>query len=1820
MHPLISLLVPCYNHGAYVAECIHSVLRQPYPRIELIIINDGSTDNSAKVIKDLSAKYQNNIERFVFIDRPHEGVNKAFNAGIAAATGDYFSVCCADDILSPDRFSEQVTYLESHPEFGVVYSNGSIWDGANAFGPKVHPPEIIELIQKPTVVVLDYLLTHISPIYVPTALFRRDIILASGGYDESVLTDDWVLNIRIFQALIREGKTHSYLELDTFGYRMHPNNSFRNFPDQFRRSVEPICHYTPPEKRAEFLQRVFWQFGMSAIGGKRATPFSQFVPLEKAHSAVVPTTIIQIDRNTPKPAAVYSHLPRQELLSQITSEPKLVIDIGCNTGASCEWIKQKFPNCTTVGIEINPHAVSMAEKHVDILIQKPVDNISWDDHGVAPGTVDVILIADVLEHLENPWLTLSGLKELLSPNGIVLASIPNARNLWLIDHLSTGSWTYTNDGLLDATHLRFFTRKEIERLFKKTGYSIQAIHHNLDPRLVSLLDSGHNSPLIETEKIILKDVSQEERIDLATLQFLVKAQPSSESDFQPQTRRVRIGILTADNPNYACYALRISDPLSLLSNYVDIVRLVKTNGLVADSFHLREDLVDGCDVFIVQRLFPSQDTKPILEKIFNTGKPVIYETDDLLDEIQSDNPMYSLVHPRIPQIHDTIRRATAVTLSTARIKNQYSRYNSFTKVFSNQLSEERWQDLPAPTRAVSTPIVIGFAGSKGHRNDLKLIESAILKAARHFGNRVRFVFWGAITDDLLTLPNCDWINTEVSYSEYPRRLSSLGLDIGLAPLGDTPFNACKSDIKWLEYSIIGVPSICSDIGVYDEPKDQRLAIVVPNDEDAWFRAITTLVENTELRKSLGTAAQTYVREHRLLSQHIAGYARWLNHYLPEGLHIPTGSHLQLEALSLLHGDEAYISAEDYDFWREKHQLQEVDAEVLAERMMRWPNRPTIAVLMVVKGTEIALLAGTIDSLQRQLYPHWKLIVISDQPSPDPVFETTELLGWLQTDSIDDSTVAQALSGLLPVINTEFFCQVPVGTQFEPHSFVLALDFFQRHPDSVLVYTDHDFVDRKGQRRRPAFKPDFNLDLLRSINYINDAVFFRNDTVVAAGGIQPYPGAENFDLTLRLLDIYGEKAIGHIAEPLFSFPAHDHSPYLQEASLRVAIEAHLMRNGVMAEVGAGLLPGTLRVMYEHDAAPLVSIIIPNRDKIEVLEPCLESLFGKTSYQNFEVIVVDNQSEDPDVLALYAKMGEVFHDRFRVVSYDAPFNFAAQVNLGATNSHGEVLLLLNNDCEVIQPDWLDRMLHHALRPEVGAVGPMLIAPENGQVQQAGILLGPPGGLLSIANHAFAGTSMQDTGYLSRLQVDQNYSAVTAACLLIRRNVFSQVGGFDAENFAVLMNDVDFCLRVAKAGYKNVWTPYARLVHHEGRSLKGVTSDPENILRSLMRERQEFRAMLHRWLPVLAKDPAGNRHLSLKDACMHLESRVPLNWEPEIHDRNRVLGFPLPGGSGEYRVAMPLRALAQAGFMHTEVVQPLGSKLPEISVVEMARQAPDTLLLHSTLNTAMQETLPVWQEFFPNMRIVFGLDDRVDSIPEKSSAHLGHKRHFSDIRLRLRKILKLCSCAVVSTEPLAEMVKDMIDDVRIIPNALERSVWSPLRSKRRAGNKPRVGWVGAQQHRGDLELIYEVVKATANDVDWVFMGMWLPEFAEFVRERHQFVAFKHYPEKMASLNLDLALAPLELNEFNEAKSNLRLLEYGILGFPVICTDIFPYRTQNAPATHLPNDPRRWVEAIQDKIRDMDQLAREGDALRTWVLDNFMMDQHVNAWYDALTPQNCL
>jgi GT2 family glycosyltransferase len=895
---------------------------------------------------------------------------------------------------------------------------------------------------------------------------------------------------------------------------------------------------------------------------------------------------------------------------------------------------------------------------------------------------------------------------------------------------------------------------------------------------------------------------------------------------------------------------------------------------------------------------------------------------------------------------------------------------------------------------------------------------------------------------------------------------------------------------------------------------------------------------------------------------------------------------------------------DYRRWMKAHSPQEIDIQLHAERMMQWAEPSCFHIVMFLFDGEEELLADTIDSLGQQFYKKWKLTVFADSPCPAPIFEELDSLQWIQFPG-GVEPYAYLNQVIAEQVSTEWIWFVPAGTQFEPHAFLHFGDYIDRFQHKLAFYCDDDLFSVDGVQHSPRFKPEFNLDLLRSSDYIGP-LLCHSDLFIAVGGLSPAPGYENMDLALKVVERVGTPSIAHISDLLVHLPECVKN-YQSQTIMMEVVQNHLNRLGTAATVEPGMLPEAVRVLYQWQEKPLVSIVIPTKDRLEMLRPCVESVLNKTDYPNYEILIVNNQSQDPDTLAYFDDVQHKYGDKVSVIDYPHEFNYAAISNMASREVRGDYLLFLNNDTEALRPNWLDNMMHHAQRPEVGIVGARLVYPEKGIVQHVGTILG----LTDISGHPYVeGLDINEPGYMGRALIEQNYSAVTGACMLIRKSLYEEVGGMNEVDLAVLFNDIDLCLKVGQTGHLVVWTPYATLVHHHSISIKG-----ENLqFKRAGQARNERIYMLSHWQEIISNDPAYSPHLSLANTNIRIESDMPINWDKNFHDRTRVMALPLMGGSGEYRVVTPLDALSYAGIAQCEYYRYKHNITRSLRIPEYARLAPDVVVFHAAVNDNQLLQIEEVKGFLPEIKCIYTIDDLLTNVPEYSPAYKSTKQYFSNAKQRLRRALAACDALIVSTQPLADLCEDMIDEIHVVPNRLTVQKWGNLSPAINEGEKPRIGWAGAQQHKGDLAIIAEVVKATADKVDWIFMGMCAEEIEPYIKELHDFVDIEAYPEKLASLALDLAIAPLEVNEFNEAKSNLRLLEYGIMGWPVICTDIYPYQTNNAPVTRVKNTKQDWLDAIEHALAHPEERKLAGEQLKAWVLEHYILEDHLDEWVDAL------
>lgn len=730
---------------------------------------------------------------------------------------------------------------------------------------------------------------------------------------------------------------------------------------------------------------------------------------------------------------------------------------------------------------------------------------------------------------------------------------------------------------------------------------------------------------------------------------------------------------------------------------------------------------------------------------------------------------------------------------------------------------------------------------------------------------------------------------------------------------------------------------------------------------------------------------------------------------------------------------------------------------------------------------------------------------------------------------------------------------------------------------------------------PLLRPDPNLDLLLSdparqaLGWVLSRTALRD-----VGGFGPAAGpAVVLDVLLRMIEAQGLSGLGHLASPVFSVPA----PTALPAEFQSVVMQHLARRGYL---GARLFGGpdhSLRIEYGHPDQPRVSIIIPTRDQLPMLQRCIETLMEKTRYGNYELLIVDNDSRTPEARAWLDGLAAMGLEQVRVLSYPHPFNYSAINNLAAREARGEYLLLLNNDTAVLREDWLDAMLNHAQRPEVGVVGARLLFPD-GSLQHAGIVLG----LRGPAEHPFIGLPGDLTGASGRLHCDQDLSAVTGACLMVRRSLYEALGGLDEDAFKVAYNDVDFCLRVVQSGHLVVWTPHAVLMHVGSVSQHGL--DPEALEAKRERFAAEQDAMYARWLPQLANDPAYNPNLSLQGPGYELD-RLPRRRHT---DRPLVLAHPCdPFGCGNYRVYKPFQALLRAGRIQGSV-NPGWPDLPAL-----ARVAPDVHLLQ---RPTKDTRLAAAEGYRRHVRAftVYELDDYLPGLP-MGSAHRAEMP--TDVRRMIRRGLALADRFVVSTHALAEAFSGWHADIRVAENRLPADWWGELARTRRDGPRPRVGWAGGAGHGGDLALVADVIRALAGEVDWVFFGMCPEALQPYLAEYHAGIEISRYPDYLAQLDLDLAIAPLEDNLFNRCKSQLRLLEYGACGYPVVCSDVHTFAEHGLPVTRVKNRYKDWVDAIRAHLADPDASAAEGERLQAAVRAEWMLEgKGLDAWFEAWTP----
>ena len=573
------------------------------------------------------------------------------------------------------------------------------------------------------------------------------------------------------------------------------------------------------------------------------------------------------------------------------------------------------------------------------------------------------------------------------------------------------------------------------------------------------------------------------------------------------------------------------------------------------------------------------------------------------------------------------------------------------------------------------------------------------------------------------------------------------------------------------------------------------------------------------------------------------------------------------------GYKSWVSAYD--------ELSDADRASIQRHVSQLEARPVISVVMATYDTAPDVLREALDSVVDQLYPSWQLSICDDASPGTATWAVLEEYAARDARIVvrrraGNSGIARATNDALDGATGEFVAFMDHDDVITEHALYLVALELLRHPEADLVYSDEDKLDGDGHRYEPHFKPQWNPDLLLAQNYMSHLTVVRRSLLSELGGLRTdLDGAQDHDLALRITHATTPERIRHVPYVLYHWRQHASSgsfsaTRLAEAAAasRRAVSDHLVRTGASGAVvePSPRVASWNRVVWPlPDPAPAVTVIIPTRDRMSLLRECLTGLLERTDYPALHVLVVDNDSSEPETLAYLDRV--VADPRVEVLRAPGPFNYSAINNRAVQAAETPLVLLLNNDIVVRDRDWLREMVSQATRPGVGIVGARLVYADE-RVQHAGVILGIGG----VAGHSHKYANPLDIGYFGRLVLAQDVSAVTGACMLMHRDLFLQAGGLDEVDLSVAFNDVDLCLKVRVAGHRVVWTPYAELYHLESAS-RGVEASHAQIARF----NRESAVMRDRWGSWLRDDPAYNPNLSdvREDFSLAAPPRVLKPW---------------------------------------------------------------------------------------------------------------------------------------------------------------------------------------------------------------------------------------------------------------------------------------------------------------------------------------------------------
>lgn len=1196
------------------------------------------------------------------------------------------------------------------------------------------------------------------------------------------------------------------------------------------------------------------------------------------------------------------------ILKRITPGSK-VLEFGPATGYMTRYLKEEL-GCSITCVEIDPVAAAQASKYSTRMIIADLDLLEWPK-GLSGESFDHLLFADVIEHLKNPWKVVRTGVQFLKPDGTIIISVPNIGHSSILMELLDGRFEYGETGLLDESHLRFFTRKSLLDLLEYVGL------WPID--LTATLTAPEDTEFRQTYRALPKPLQDlfQNRKDAHVYQYIVVAKRKEEAEESgeclreftlnssspckeyiqvywsdqgmAETGSVRVPL--TEQEGFQQYEvllperagddgfLRI-DPTNFPS-YVEIkeIELLTENNKVSGHCIARWSAETGfnnlslsIDTFRVSdqtylKLFCTTDDPQVIL----SGLPPLKQQTMLRVNMLVSRNWYEAAAEKVLTQQDELTGLRGLLDSRA------AEITSLRQLLDSQTTELR--ELNAALKISREELDQTRSKAHSYEQQLIKIESSavwrtvyklrkfVLKILKPV-KKLRGLIPGGYAQTLIPLDN---IKQDKEFGFW----EAVGEDPKFLLSGPFPDGWCEIRFKAASKVPLKI-KLYFDRGRGFNEIESLLLEVVRGERLQDYRQIFYLDNSIQqVRLDPGdfegrfainsltfceiTRVEILVRAFIMFFKR-QGYS-WKSMKLGA---IQVGRTIRRGGLKgLWRWAKKMIAPEDdYGLWLRYHALTEPDKENLKENSKKLALKPVFSILVPVYNVDERWLRSCLDSVLDQIYPYWELCIADDASTDHRVHKVLkEYAGKDARIKVvyreNNGHISAASNSALELATGDYIGLLD-------HDDVLAADallenalLINQHPDADMIYSDEDKIGEDGVRHSPFFKPDWSPDNLLGQMYTCHFGVYRTNIVHQVGGFRlGYEGSQDHDLALRVTEITDK--IYHIPKILYHWRTIPESTAASTSTKSYAVIAGekairdaLNRRGEEGWVQAlENYPGHYLVHFPAKGQPLVSILIPTRDMAGLLGKCLNTIFSKTTYTNYEVLVIDNGSVKAETKQLFTKWQQLEPERFKVLYLDIPFNYSRLNNEAVKHAKGELIVLLNNDVEIITPNWLEEMAGQAMRPSIGAVGAKLLYSDQ-TIQHTGVTLGIGG----VGDHGHRGYGAEEPGYFGRLLIVADYAAVTGACLMVKRELFNQVDGME-EKLSVAFNDVDFCLKLLDKGYYNVVLPQVKLYHFESKS-RGYDNTPEKMSRLM----SEIEYMKKQWGSLLERDPFYNPNLTLE-----------------------------------------------------------------------------------------------------------------------------------------------------------------------------------------------------------------------------------------------------------------------------------------------------------------------------------------------------------------------